>query len=84
MEKKNDYNKIIRAFAWITQLGLNMVTPIILCIFIGSYIQRKFQLGNTVMLISILLGIGGSFMSLVNFIRTVGKEERERTKKNAE
>ncbi len=84
MEKKKDYNKIIRAFAWITQLGLNMVTPLILCIFIAGYIQRKFQLGNTIMLISILLGIGGSFMSLVNFIRTVRKEEKERIQKDAE
>ena len=34
---------VYRTFALITQLGLSMLTPIFLCVFLGSFLENKFE-----------------------------------------
>lgn len=82
-DNKKNYAKIIKAFAWVTQLSLNMITPLILCLIAAAYIQKKFGIGNGIMLAAIIIGIGGGFMSLINFIRTIKKENNEEMSNNA-
>ena len=72
-DNKKDYYKIVKSLAWITQFGLCMITPLLLCIFIADFIKTKFDVGGWIMIAAITIGIGGSFMSLLNFIKMVKK-----------
>lgn len=70
----NDKYKHVRAAAYLTQFGLNMVSPIVLCIVIGLWLKNKFNLGSWLMIVAILLGVAASFLNMITFIKTVTKE----------
>ncbi len=68
--KKSDY----RTFALITQLGLSMLTPIFLCIFVGSFLQNKFHIPLFIplLILGFLAGIRNSYLLIK---QTVDDEE---------
>lgn len=72
----NKKYKSLKALAYVTQLGFNIITPVILCIIISIYIKNKFMLGDYVVILGIIIGCGTGFMSLVNFIKLVEKENK--------
>lgn len=47
--------EIIRTLALITQVGLSMLAPVLLCILLGIFIQKQFSVD--LMLLWIILGI---------------------------
>lgn len=69
---KNDRYKSLKAAAWITQFGINMITPIILFIIIALWLKEKFNLGDWIMILAIILGVGGAIGSMFSFIKTAG------------
>lgn len=71
------HHQIFYALATVSQLGLSILIPIALCIMGAGWLQRKFNLGQWVMLVGILLGIGSGICSLVNFIKMVQKRMDE-------
>lgn len=56
--------KYLEGVAQITQLGLNMVVPILLCTLIGNWLDKKFGAGGTILIIAILIGVGAGFYNL--------------------
>ncbi|MFQ9932875.1 MAG: AtpZ/AtpI family protein [Lachnospiraceae bacterium] len=47
--------EVFRGLALITQLGINVMVPIFLCLFAGYIIDKKF--GTSTILIFLILGI---------------------------
>ena len=74
----NNKYKYIKYLSYITQLGLNIVTPVILCIIISLYIKNKFNLSDFVVVFGIVIGCGAGFMSLINFIKLIEKENSKK------
>ncbi len=74
--KLNKKYKSLKALAYVTQLGFNIITPVILCIIIAIYIKNKFMLGDYAVILGIIVGCGAGFMSLLNFIKLVEKENK--------
>lgn len=74
MDRKH---KSLKAFAYVTQLGFNIITPVILCIIISLYIKNKFNLGDYAVVAGIIIGCGAGFMSLINFIKYVENENKK-------
>lgn len=72
-ENKNKY-KQIRAAAQITQFGLSMISPVILCLIFALWLKNTFNIGNWVVIVAILLGVASSCMTMFNYIKTVKKE----------
>ena len=66
--------KYMRAAAHITQFGLSMVSPIILCLIFAIWLKNTFNIGDWVLIVAILSGVGASVMTMVNFIKTVRNE----------
>ena len=52
MKKRND---IVRSLAMVTQLGISMLAPVVLCAFIGSWLDERY--GWSVTAILLILGI---------------------------
>lgn len=50
----NHNNSVWRTLALVTQLGISMLTPVFLCVFVGWLLERKF--GWNLMLLFIALG----------------------------
>lgn len=63
-KKKSTSAKIAQALSLLTQLSIMMLVSIFGCFFIGKFIDNKFNTEPIFMLIFLILGIGGAFMSV--------------------
>ena len=73
--KKSDY----RTFALITQLGLSMLTPIFLCIFVGSFLQNKLHIPLFIplLILGFLAGIRNSYLLIKQTVNDEDEEDQE-------
>lgn len=55
--KKN--NEIVRSLAMVTQLGLSMLAPVVLCAFIGTWLDERFGWSITAVLLILGVMAGG-------------------------
>lgn len=70
---------LAKALSLISQLGINMITPILICTFIGVYIDEKTNKAPLFTIIFILLGTGGAFRNL--FYHTSKQIHKDQKKK---
>lgn len=58
--------EIVRQLSMVTQIGLSILAPIILCIFTGNWLDQKFGWNTTVvlLLLGILAGVRNCWMLL--------------------
>ncbi|MCC3864311.1 AtpZ/AtpI family protein [Terrisporobacter petrolearius] len=62
--KKSTGAQIAQMLSLISQLGIMMVVSIFGCFFIGKFIDDKLNTEPIFMLIFLVLGVGGAFMSV--------------------
>ena len=62
--KKSKGAEIAQALSLLSQIGIMMVVSIVGCFFIGRFIDNKLNTEPIFMLIFLVLGIGGAFMSV--------------------
>ena len=72
------FHKAAMALSMITQFGLSVAAPIVLCALAASWIKQRFGLGDWVSLAGILIGVGSGICSMVNFIKTIQKKIEEK------
>lgn len=61
----------------VTQFGFMLVTPLVVSLWAGLFLQRRFNLGSWVMLVAILIGLLGMFSGFLNFVRYAEKQTQE-------
>lgn len=66
----------------ITQLGLNVVTPVLLCVALGNWIDRRTGLHTT--LIFLILGVLSGGLSAYKMAKTIIERERREQEKEKE
>jgi hypothetical protein len=59
----------------ITQFGVSLISPILLCLFVSIWIQERFQIGYWVVIIGILLGIAAMMNTFYRFYKKYTSEE---------
>ena len=74
MGKKNG---LVRGLLMITQLGITMLTPIFLCLFVGLFLNEKL---DTVFAVPILLlfGIAASFRNAYYLTKSFYAKEKQK------
>ena len=74
MKKQN--RQIAQMLALITQVGIGMLAPILLCVFAGQFLNARFSVDLTLvlLLLGILAGCRNSYKLLSGVIR---KEKQE-------
>ena len=63
-KKKSTGAQIAQALSLLSQLSIMMLVSIFGCFFIGKFIDTKLNTRPIFMLIFLILGIGGDFMSV--------------------
>jgi len=66
--------RTFRLLTWFTQLGLSVVTPLLLCIWGAAYLKARFQLGEWIILLGVCLGLGGAVSGFRNSLATMRRE----------
>ena len=64
---------VFSALAMITQFGISTITPMLLCIFVALWLKNRFALGDWVVLIGVIMGIGSGFLSMMKMIRQMSE-----------
>lgn len=66
----------LRLLAWITQFGISVAAPPVLCALLGDYLQRRYALGSWVLiLVGILSGVAGLRQSLRSLRRISAEDD---------
>jgi len=75
--KKN--NEIWRNLAMVTQLGISMLAPIVLCVFLGAWLDEKSGWSTVPMLLilGILAGGRNTWILLQGMIRQEGGKKHD-------
>ena len=63
-KKKSTGAQIAQALSLLSQLSIMMLVSIFGCFFLGKFIDTKLNTRPIFMLIFLILGIGGAFMSV--------------------
>ena len=63
---KKDF-KVYKNLVLLTHIGLIMMIPIFAGVFIGKFLDEKFNTGSIFLLIFILVGVASAFMNLYKY-----------------
>lgn len=77
MSGKKRNRDVVRALSMITQLGITMLVPIVLCFFFGRWLDSRFDTG-CFMIIFTILGVLAAYRNLFAITKPLLKGERER------
>lgn len=66
--------KSLKHLSWLTQAGVSIAAPLLLCLAGSLWLQHQFSLGVWMPLLGVALGLGGAASSLVAFFRVIQKE----------
>lgn len=69
-----EWMRTLRFLSWLTQAGVSVAAPLVLCIGGGLWLYQRFSLGSWVIILAVVLGIGGAACSLATFFRAVQRE----------
>ena len=81
MKDKKTNHDVFKALALITQLGIGMLVPVVLCFFIGRWLDNLLNTGFFI-IIFLILGILAAYRNLFVYTRPLlkGTKEREQEK----
>lgn len=77
-------NKQAQWFEWmkmamgITQLGLSLVTPLILLVLLAFWLRKTFSLGNWVVLVGLALGLISMGLTFYRIYRGILKQSKNK------
>lgn len=74
--KKTRPFQFLQYLSYLTQLGLSIAVPPVLCVLAAGWLQKRFGIGDWIMLCGIFLGIGAGASSFLSFIRYFRRQIR--------
>ena len=82
MQKPNRWMETMRGLSYLTQVGLSVAAPIILCLLGGLWLRKKLGLPPWVLLIAMLVGLISGLMSLWKFLQFVAQKAKNGSTQN--
>ena len=76
MKNNKDYKDALKNLALISQIGFSIITPILLGLFIGQFLDNKLGTKGIFAIVFIILGVGGGFVNLFKITGT-SKDKRK-------
>ena len=85
---KKNHRELVKALGRVSQLGITMVTPVVLCVAVGIWMDHKFSIHTTLiwLILGVLAGARSAYLMAKKSV-TPGEEEtleqelREKDKK---
>ncbi|WMJ21829.1 AtpZ/AtpI family protein [Paludicola sp. MB14-C6] len=78
MKNNTEWISIAKGIAAISQFGLSIIMPIVLCTFLGVYLKNKFAIPDYIVILLVLLGVLSGISSAVSFIKSFMKQEQKK------
>ena len=74
MKGRSAWLDIVRYMSWLVQLGVSVVTPVVLCLLAGLWLQERFSLGSWVVLVGLAVGLLTGASVFMQFLRYAQRE----------
>ena len=73
-----NWSELIKNLTMLTQFGLSLITPLILCIGISWYLDTHTGIGGWIYIVGFFFGLGGSGMfAYKTFKKVTGKTKKK-------
>lgn len=79
--KREELNNIIKNVAFLGQLGLSLIMPILICIALCVFLTNRFNVGTWIFIPGFIFGLGASFMTAYKFYVAETKKSKKEEKK---
>lgn len=73
----------LKNLSMLSQLGISVITPPLLCIIATLWLKEKFSLGDWVVIVGIIFGTASGIVSLVNYMK-IGLKDAKKSQKEYE
>lgn len=73
---------IFTQITFLSQLGLSLIAPLLLCLLFCSWLTGRFELGGWVYLPGFFLGLGGSAMTAYKIYLEIIKQEKKKKRRS--
>ena len=67
--KTQGWFSVLQNLSWLTQLGLSLAAPPVLCLLGAGWLARRFSLGPWVYFAAIVLGLGAAACTFAEFVK---------------
>lgn len=74
--KNKNYKDIFQNLTLITQVGLSVITPILLGVFLGQFIDNKVGTNGIFSIIFIIFGVGAGFLNIFKLAGSKGNKRK--------
>ena len=72
------FRDALKNITLITQFGLSLITPVLLCIGLCWFLCNRYQIGGWVYILGFFFGIGASFMTAYKFyLAEMNRQKKE-------
>ena len=77
-----EWSKSFRNLSILSQFGLSLAMPLLLCLFVAYQLREHFHLSYWIYLPAFFFGLAASFMTAYKFYLSVSKKEKKQETKD--
>ena len=77
-----EWSKAFRNLSILSQFGLSLAMPLLLCLFVAYQLREHFHLSYWIYLPAFFFGLAASFMTAYKFYLSVSEKEKKQETKN--
>lgn len=77
-----EWSKAFRNLTILSQFGLSLAMPLLLCLFVAYQLREHFHLSYWIYLPAFFFGLAASFMTAYKFYLSVSEKEKKQEKKD--
>ena len=70
--------KAVKNLTYVSQVAFIMLTPILLGIYAGNYLDEKLGTSPWILFVGIILGVSSAFLSLYKFVMKAAKDNERK------
>lgn len=74
--------EVIKELVWVTQFGLSVISPLLICLLPAVFLRNRYSLGNWIVIVALVLGVGGTVMAFVRNLRDIARRDKPKKKQD--
>ena len=72
---------VLKNLVWLTQLGLSVISPLVLCIVGAWWLSNRYGIGSWIIIVGFFLGFGGAVSGFASSLRAMKRLSEENSEK---
>lgn len=69
--------KAVKNLTYVSQVAFIMMTPILLGILGGNWVDEKFDTSPWILIVGVVIGVSSAFLNLYKFVMKVAKDNQK-------